>query len=163
VSCVQVMTVVAGVSAFGKGNKPVSNSSLARLLVVDSRDSPSSRVEKQDESMGVVPRLWPVLLTSCSTSVSTSASTRPSLSSISRSLPPSPAAAGSSGSSWLMQAVPRRLHPPHFKSAGPENMHRILRRLHSQQLRVPLRTFFLGGPGLLPGELDGWSPEPGRV
>ena len=46
----------------------------------------------------------------------------------------------SSGSSWLMHLVPRRLHLIQLPLAAESNMHLILRRLHSQQLRVPLRT-----------------------
>jgi hypothetical protein len=88
--------------------------------------------------------LAPELLTSCSTE----ASKRPSLSPYAGdpSLLVEQKAAGSSGNSWLTHAVRRRLHPVQRMSAEAANVQRIFRRLHSQQLFVPLRTriLFLG-------------------
>lgn len=40
-----------------------------------------------------------------------------------------------------MHFVLRLLHPSQVVSAGVANVHRIFRRLHSQQLCVPLRIF----------------------
>jgi hypothetical protein len=55
-----------------------------------------------------------------------------------------------SGKSWLMQPNPRRLHLSQTRSATAENVHLIFRRLHSQQLRVPLRIFLRLGSGSSP-------------
>jgi len=48
---------------------------------------------------------------------------------------------GSLGYSWLIHDVPRRMQFSHMVSAVAAKMQRTLRRLHSQQLWVPLRTF----------------------
>jgi hypothetical protein len=50
---------------------------------------------------------------------------------------------GDSGSyrSWPMHLVPRRWQVIQTVSAGETKMHLTFRRLHDQQLRVPLRTF----------------------
>lgn len=50
-----------------------------------------------------------------------------------------------SGNSWLTQSKQRLAHPMHKSSAGRAYMHFTLRRLHAQQLRVPLRVFLLFG------------------
>ena len=47
----------------------------------------------------------------------------------------------SSQCSWLIHAVPRRLQFLQMESSVVAKMQRTLRRLHSQQLCVPLRTF----------------------
>jgi hypothetical protein len=95
----------------------------------------------------------PTFLTSCSTS----ASTRTMRSPMCRARPgpppspPTPAPYAppvpvccdvSSGNSWLTHVVPRRWQPMQTASAAGlalSKTHRILRRLHSQQERVPLR------------------------
>jgi len=53
-----------------------------------------------------------------------------------------------SGNSWLIQGEPRRRHPlQEVLEMRGSNLHFIFRRLHSQQLWVPLRTFLrLAGP-----------------
>lgn len=48
---------------------------------------------------------------------------------------------GSSGWSWLTHVVPRRLQFSQTASLVAAKIQRTLRRLHSQQLWVPLRTF----------------------
>lgn len=59
----------------------------------------------------------------------------------------------SSSMSWLMHLVPRLRQPSQGPSwvwdwaCAAKNVQRILRRLHSQQLRVPLRTRRRFGPG----------------
>lgn len=50
------------------------------------------------------------------------------------------AKASSSGYSWPMHLVSRLRHPMQTESDGVRNVHRIFLRLHSQQLRVPLRS-----------------------
>lgn len=52
----------------------------------------------------------------------------------------------SSGSSWPTHLIERRWHPLQTGSDESVKVQRILRLRHSQQLRVPLRTFliFLG-------------------
>lgn len=53
-----------------------------------------------------------------------------------------------SGSSWLVHLVPRLLQPLQTADVGASNSHRTLRRLHSQQLAVPFRSFLFFGAGL---------------
>ena len=86
-----------------------------------------------------LPPSPPLLLLTVRTSCSTRASTRTMRSPICRAYPP---LGSSSGNSWLTQVVPRRWQPKHSaSSAASSNTHRVLRRLHSQQLRVPFRIF----------------------
>lgn len=47
----------------------------------------------------------------------------------------------SSWYSWLRHLTQRLLHPSHTGSVGEAKVHRIFRRLHSQQLCVPFRIF----------------------
>jgi len=55
--------------------------------------------------------------------------------------------------------VPRRRQPLHISSIGLVNVHLIFRRLHSQQLFVPLRIFRRLGSGCSPaeGDTDSWG------
>lgn len=78
---------------------------------------------------------WPPCLTSCSTRDSTLLSRSTFLL----------GNATSSGNSWLMQLVWRLLHPSQMVSVDAAKVHRIFRRLHSQQDSVPFRILrFLG-------------------
>jgi hypothetical protein len=60
---------------------------------------------------------------------------------LSCSFPGSECGDGCSESSWLTHGVFRRVQLSHTLCLAAEDMHRTLRRLHSQQLCVPLRTF----------------------
>ena len=77
----------------------------------------------------------PTFLTSCSTKASTRTMRSPIC------WPRSAGREASSGYSWLRQCVPRRWQPMHTASAAEPKLHRIFRRLHSQQLFVPFRIF----------------------
>jgi len=69
-----------------------------------------------------------------------------------RCLFPMVAGAKSSGKSWLTQGVRRRSQLMHVSACGDAKRHRILRRLHSQHERVPLRIFLrVPGAGWLGG------------
>lgn len=74
-----------------------------------------------------------------------------------------PLNASSSGNSWLIHLVRRLLHPSQTASVGAAKVHRVLRRLHSQQLWVPLRIFRLldkGGVSPTAGEFKrGSTPD----
>lgn len=103
-----------------------SNVSLRKLL-------PLSRSRGSEASAGKPGSSLASLTFFASTS--SSASTLPSLSSTRL------ADEGWSGNSWLMHEDPRRMQPSQMAFEGAAKVHRILRRLHSQQLCVPFRTF----------------------
>lgn len=63
------------------------------------------------------------------------------------------------GNSWPMHRVPRRWQPSHFPSLR-DQVHLFFRRLHSQQLRVPLRIFLLLTSGWAANDGASWAGDP---
>lgn len=61
----------------------------------------------------------------------------------------SPLSIARSSNCWLIHLTRRLLQPSHTASLGVAKVHLVFRRLHSQQLWVPLRTFRrLSGVGI---------------